>query len=713
MNKKIKSIPYASPKLKAEVAILAISEQIDPSELCETYGISKETLWCWVNTLKSNAAELFEENPLPKTFISKTGSPNIKSPLQTNATTSSKNIEHIYQEQIDALEELKTKLFSQKQLLDQNIKDEILYHKELIKNNTLLKNQHDAVSKIEALLKGALEHSHIGICLMEAENQTITLINSIACNILGFPKEEIEGISIDAFFHKLEPLINSDKKASTLEQMPLYKAAKELKIIENVEMTLLGQNGKETSLLINAAPIFDTNNECIASIATFLDISARKQLEIELDSSNQILTIQNEELLENEQNLLKQNEELKKLNKKLRLAESTIKASSIATFWFTSSASLIQLNEAACDLLNYSNNDICNLQLQNIIAYFKNNDWQTFWNNLLKEKTIRLESEAFCLHKPPCPIEMKIDLFDFNGELLAVAFVEDIHHRKKLEKELDIERRNLEKTVEIRTKELHNSLKQLKISNLQLEEANQHKGKFLSSMSHELRTPLNAIIGFADLLKRQYYGPLNEQQLDYIKLIDKSGIHLLDLINDILDIAKVDAGSMDLQREEILPQLILKEMYSLMQNQFKSKEIEFTCILEESLPSCLADKRKLMQIILNLLSNAYKFTQKNGKVTLKAEEYQNYIKFSVSDTGCGISPINTEKIFEEFYQVSQTASQETISRGTGIGLALTKRLVELHNGEIGLNSTIKKGSTFWFTIPKTSTLSKKIDSTQM
>lgn len=238
---------------------------------------------------------------------------------------------------------------------------------------------------------------------------------------------------------------------------------------------------------------------------------------------------------------------------------------------------------------------------------------------------------------------------------------------------------------------------EIKLINKSLELANTHKDRFLSTMSHELRTPLNAILGFTQLLDNQYYGNLNIKQLEYLGLISNSGGHLLDLINDILDISKIDAGRMEMVYEDVEVKEEIKVVVSIMNSQYKEKNINLKILLEENAGLISIDKRKFRQILLNLLSNALKFTDENGEVKIISEKNNNYLKISVKDNGVGILPEMKDKVFEEFVQLEST--YKNALGGTGIGLALTKRLVMLHGGSIGVESEAGNGSTFWFTVP--------------
>jgi signal transduction histidine kinase len=232
---------------------------------------------------------------------------------------------------------------------------------------------------------------------------------------------------------------------------------------------------------------------------------------------------------------------------------------------------------------------------------------------------------------------------------------------------------------------------------LELEVANKHKSAFLASMSHELRTPLNAIIGFSEVLLARLFGELNPKQDDYLKDIHSSGKHLLNLINDVLDLSKVEAGRMELELAQFDLPSALADAMTLIRERATKHGIELVLTAAPELGLISADERKFKQILLNLLSNAVKFTPDGGRIEVRAASVENGIEIAVSDTGIGIAPADQQAVFEEFRQVGAdyTSKQE----GTGLGLALTRRFVELHGGRIWLTSELGKGSTFYFTIP--------------
>ena len=232
----------------------------------------------------------------------------------------------------------------------------------------------------------------------------------------------------------------------------------------------------------------------------------------------------------------------------------------------------------------------------------------------------------------------------------------------------------------------------------QLEVADRHKSEFLANMSHELRTPLNAVIGFSEVLLERMFGELNDKQADYLQDILSSGRHLLSLINDILDLSKIEAGRMELDLGTFDVPVALGNAVTLVRERASSHGITLDVRVDEELGSMVGDERKIKQVLLNLLSNAVKFTPEGGTVGLSVLRVDGAVEIAVSDTGIGIAPEDQEAIFEEFRQVGTDYARKR--EGTGLGLALARRFVELHGGRMWVKSELGKGSTFTFSIPE-------------
>jgi signal transduction histidine kinase len=231
----------------------------------------------------------------------------------------------------------------------------------------------------------------------------------------------------------------------------------------------------------------------------------------------------------------------------------------------------------------------------------------------------------------------------------------------------------------------------------ELETVSRHKSEFLANMSHELRTPLNAIIGFSELLQARLAGDLNEQQAGYVADVLDAGRHLLALINDILDLSKVEAGKMELDVADFSLRDTLETGVTMHADRAAQAGIALALTLEPEEIAVRADERKLRQVVFNLISNAVKFTPAGGRVDVAARLADGVVEVAVTDTGTGIAPENQELIFEEFGQVRGDSGKQ--HEGTGLGLPLSRRLVELHGGRLWVESVEGAGSTFRFTLP--------------
>jgi len=230
----------------------------------------------------------------------------------------------------------------------------------------------------------------------------------------------------------------------------------------------------------------------------------------------------------------------------------------------------------------------------------------------------------------------------------------------------------------------------------QAQEATRLKSEFLASMSHEFRTPLNAIIGFSEMLLSSNYGNLSNKQREYLNNIAVSGKHLLRLVNDILDLSKVESGNIELRYEKFSSRKAIEEIISMLSTLAQKKNISINVCLQDV--RLKADVDRFKQIMYNLLSNAIKFTEDGGKIYLSSSLNDGKLKVEVQDTGIGISDKDRSKIFSQFVQIDSSYARK--QEGTGLGLTLIKKIIEMHNGEINFESEIGKGSIFWFTLPE-------------
>jgi signal transduction histidine kinase len=259
----------------------------------------------------------------------------------------------------------------------------------------------------------------------------------------------------------------------------------------------------------------------------------------------------------------------------------------------------------------------------------------------------------------------------------------------------------------------------LQNTNQQLIEADRLKTQFLASMSHELRTPLNSIIGYTELLLQGVYGQMTEKQQDRLGKVMRNGQHLLQLINDILDLSKIEAGHMQLEIEPVEILSIIEECSATFEPLAQKRGVELLKVTQPDLPWVMTDKMRFLQILMNLMSNAVKFTH-SGHITLYCHildrnnrhhlpanlpvRHDNWVLVGVEDTGIGISPDDQKIVFDEFRQVDGSPTREY--EGTGLGLAITRKLIEMMDGHIWLESELGKGSTFWLLLPVAMSLSE-------
>ena len=285
----------------------------------------------------------------------------------------------------------------------------------------------------------------------------------------------------------------------------------------------------------------------------------------------------------------------------------------------------------------------------------------------------------------------KVVARDKDGKpLRMVGTHKDISDRKKAEEQLQL------------------SSERLSLANAELSRAARLKDEFLAGMSHELRTPLNAILGMSEILIEEIHGSLNNQQKQSVNLIDSSGKHLLNLINDILDLSKIEAGKMELEISSVAIQQLCKDSLSFVKEMAYKKNIAISCDIAQNIDHIGLDERRIRQVLINLLNNAVKFTPEGGKVKLSVNcPEPEKIEFAISDNGIGIAADQMDKLFHPFVQIDSKLSRRY--SGTGLGLSLVRRIVELHGGSIALESKLDRGSCFTVTLPCQTTFSSQFD----
>jgi PAS domain S-box-containing protein len=357
---------------------------------------------------------------------------------------------------------------------------------------------------------------------------------------------------------------------------------------------------------------------------------------------------------------------------------------------------ILAVNEAALDLFGYTKDELLGQPLTMILSGSEGLFLAKKFKELKEKKIIRdyvAVSRSKAGTEIPMSLSMSI-LREDERDIGVICVGKDMREVKRNMLQLR-EMATLADRVaaaeKIRTKDLENL-------NTQLEKANRAKSEFLINMSHELRTPLNSVIGFSEVLLNQTFGSINPKQEEYLNDIVDSGRHLLSLINDILDLSKVEAGKEDLALSEFSLKSLMDESVTMFGEKALKYNLQFSAETDGKIDEIIADKRKIKQIIFNLLSNSSKFTPSGGKIKLTAKENGDECWISVEDTGKGIAAEDFEKVFDKFQQLDSGYTKKFA--GTGVGLALVKQFVNLHRGRVWVESEVDKGAKFTFTVPR-------------
>jgi PAS domain S-box-containing protein len=355
---------------------------------------------------------------------------------------------------------------------------------------------------------------------------------------------------------------------------------------------------------------------------------------------------------------------------------------------------IILLNEAAERMFSYSRGELLGLNVENLVpAAMRGGHAQHRASYATHPKTrpmgTGLELQGQRKDGSLFPVEISLSPNWIDGSLHVIASVRDITERKLVEDRIRVLREQY-------TAELTAKNEQLEARNLEVEQANRLKNEFLASMSHELRTPLHTIIGFSELLTEQLEGPLNEKQQRFLGHILQDARHLLELINEILDISKIESGRLELKREAFDFNQCFEEVLGAIRHQAANKSVALEN--KNNFHHALyADRVRVKEILYNLVNNAVKFTRAGGSVWVESAQEGDFLHVSVCDTGIGIPESEQSSIFDKFYQVGN--SMGGTREGTGLGLPITKHLIELHGGTISVESQLGRGSRFKLTFP--------------
>ncbi len=379
-------------------------------------------------------------------------------------------------------------------------------------------------------------------------------------------------------------------------------------------------------------------------------------------------------------------------------------------------ARIVEFNKGASRVLGYSKNEVAGTKAKDL--WVRPQERQEILGMLEKEGYVS-NYETQLRAKDGRAVDISLTLSHLKngagGLLGTVGISKDITEKKRLERAIEERNLELQEMNEKLEEKVFERTKDLEKANRELERSNKLKSQFIATMSHELRTPLNSILGFSELLVDEVYGPLTDKQKRHVHNIYNSGSHLLQLINNILDIAKIESGKIELNYELFPVQQAIADVETVIKSLADKKKQTLSVKINGTVAPLKADRVKFKQILYNLLSNAVKFTPENGNVLLEAQALKgsellrslkginlysgqsDYLKLAVTDTGIGIKKEDRERIFSEFEQGDSSFSRKY--EGTGLGLALTKRLVELHGGEIFVDSKENEGSTFTIVVP--------------
>ncbi len=374
--------------------------------------------------------------------------------------------------------------------------------------------------------------------------------------------------------------------------------------------------------------------------------------------------------------------ERKLVEEKLLLTQFSLDSSADCIYWIKPDAQLFYVNKSSCNLLAYSFEELMSMSIIDINLDYTKENWDTRWENIKREKALFYESHHQTKNGRIIPVEVWANYIKFSGNEYACTIVRDITKRKQTEEAL------------IKSKE-------------DAEVANRAKSQFLANMSHELRTPLNAIIGYSELLKETAEVEQRNQERTDLDNINTAGKHLLYLIEEILDLAKIEAGKVELTPNHVDVTAMVDAVVTSVKPMAERNGNSLTVKCEDTTDSLYADEGKLRQCLLNLLSNAAKFTE-GGEINLTVKHEQREegdgITFAVRDTGIGMNVEQLDKIMQPFAQADNTTTRKY--GGTGLGLAITNELIGMMGGEINIESELGKGSSFTFWLPDMKSMQK-------
>ena len=525
------------------------------------------------------------------------------------------------------------------------------------------KGEHTGIGHQE-LLRALLDSCPLAVLSLDADG-VVQLWNAGAESLFGWKAEEVIGGHLPTIPGQDIPAIEK-LLASQLQGTPQY----------GIDVKRRRKDGTLIEVRLWNAPLRAADGSICGVLAILADRTEMKAAEME-----------RLELTAREQQARAEAEAERRFRQLLEAAPDAI-------LEVDDEGRIVLLNATAETLFGYRRNELLHQPVEILIpealrARHTEHRTRYYTHPVTRPMGSGLDLQARRKDGSTFPVEISLSPVKYDRELRITAVIRDITERRQTEEQL----RQMQQQ---HTRELAEANAQLELRNREVERANRLKSEFLASMSHELRTPLHTIIGFAELLNEEIEGQLSGKQKRFVDHIHRDSLHLLELINDILDLSKIEAGRLDLRRELFYMEPALDEVMASIRPQGASKLLTIETHVPPSL-SLVADRVRFKEILYNLLSNAVKFTPPGGRIAVEAVCRDGFGEICVADTGVGIPVEEQALIFDAFHQAGSTT--KGVREGTGLGLAITRRLVEQHGGRIRVESKVGKGSRFTFTLP--------------
>ena len=465
-----------------------------------------------------------------------------------------------------------------------------------------------------------------------------------------------------------------------LEEQRLLDRLRAGERIERFETTRVRKDGRFIEVSLTISPVRDGSGRIIGISKIARDVTDKKRAEAYLRERDELIALEEKTRAQAHVNL--------------RYRE-LLEAAPDGIFEVTTEGSILTVNRVGESMFGYDPDELLGQSVDLLLPSAQRPPHSQLRRDYNRHPATRAMGRGLNLQGRRkdgslFPVDVSLSPLHTAGVTHVITVVRDITERKRDEEQV---RRLREQHAE----ELAAANRVLEQQNRGMERANRLKSEFLASMSHELRTPLHTILGFSELLQERSAGDLNEKQQRYLGFIQQDAAHLLELINGVLDLSRIEAGRLELRKAPVDLGLCVSDAVDAIQSQAAAKAITITNYVSGPICSVQADRTRIKEILYNLLSNAIKFTPDGGAVWLRMQVEPDAATITVGDTGIGIAPEEHESIFENFYQVG--ISTIGVREGTGLGLAITKHLVELHGGSMSLESAPGEGSRFSFTLP--------------